>query len=212
MKTISFTLPLLAFVLTLSCARALSCSANNPPVFSEFADNAPQVFVGKVISMRLVRGPVTFDDGHQGEAQAIESEITIEKNLRGTANHFKKMQYVNWACFGFDIRLGHLYLIATDQTGEILELDSRTVAIGDITPIDEIAENGPYSIDVSSNDFVLEAERSLREQGKFSGSFLDRLPPPHVLMQPVEVSIEMPKTRKAARSKRRPTKISASPP
>lgn len=212
MKTIFAKLSML-LALSLTSQESSACSHPDPPEFVAFADAAPLVFVAKVISMRLVREPITFDDGHQGECQAIESEISVEKNLRGNANQFKKVRYINWSCAGSDIKLGHLYLVATEQTGELLELDFKTVAIGDITPFDTLSEAGPFSIDIASNEFVLEAERGLREHGKFSGTFLDHLRHPYLTVSPVEVSIEIPKTKKASHnSNSKPTKANASPP
>lgn len=211
MKSIFATLQMLTVVLSLAGNQAHACSPANPPAFTSFADTAPRVFVAKVVSMRLIQEPITYEDGHHGELVGVESEINIEKNLRGNADQFKKMRYINWGCAGSDIKLGHLYLVATEQAGELLELNFKTVAIGDITPGDTIAINGPFDTDVASNEFVVEAERGLRESGNFSGTFLDHLSHPIPTLRPVEVWIEIPKIKRTSRSKKNSTAVNASP-
>jgi hypothetical protein len=103
----------LAVTLTLLATPALACRYSPPPPFEKVLLSASNVYVFTVDSLVIHK-----DDGYNGRAAG---KIRVLKVLKGSRPGATYISYpVGW-CGGMHLDVGNSYVVATSQTGRILQ-------------------------------------------------------------------------------------------
>ena len=149
---------------------ALACEYPPPPEFAKVAATATRIFVFRVMSLKVREQSMPGNDGNTNYAIWAEADVLVQKTFRGDTGNVSTVRFYNGYCGGVNLLIGHHYLIATNQTGDGIELalDDRT--LGDIDSLYDPTFSGTRSLE--SNKYVIAINDALDGKQSFD-SVLD---------------------------------------
>lgn len=143
---------------------AATCDFPPPPEFSKVAPSANRVFVFRVMSLR-VREQSAQDAGPNGYMIFVEADVLVKRTLRGDTSNITAVRFVNGACGGINLLIGHHYLIATTQSDEVIELKPADRTLADIDVEYDPALTSSKQLD--SNKYVIAAQAAIDGKQSF---------------------------------------------
>jgi hypothetical protein len=197
--------------------RTNACEYPPPPEFAKVAPTAARMFVFRVMGLKVREQSVSSEDGNASYSIWAEADILVQKTLKGETSNIISLHFHNGYCGGVNLTVGHHYLIATNQTGEVIELAPDDKSLGDIDPLYDPTLTGIKNLE--GNKYVIAATAAVDGKQSFD-SVLDAdayrslatVPPP----PPAPVIIKEPckqpppKKRSAAKSVTKPASKSPS--
>lgn len=125
---ISLSAVLAALLVIGAASRAEACDFPKPPTFKESLGEAQNVFVFRLDGARYKRetlGPSLYSTW-------VEGIITPVQNLYGNPSRFRRIKFTTMWCGAVNLVVGHHYLIATNASGDTIELVSSDASLYDI--------------------------------------------------------------------------------
>jgi hypothetical protein len=108
---------------------AKACEDPPPYPFDKAIRDASAVFVFRLESAEIKReyhGPTAF-------AEWVEGRIRVVHVFKGDASAFRGIEYNHSWCNGLRLDVGHYFVIATNATGETIQLRPRDQSIIDVS-------------------------------------------------------------------------------
>jgi hypothetical protein len=181
-----------------------TCEVPPSPEFAKVAPSANRIFVFRVMNLR-VRDQSSQDAGPNSFAVFVEADVLVKRTLRGDTSTITTLHFVNGACGGVNLLIGHHYLIATTQTDEVIELKPADRTLADIDVEYDPAQTSSKQLD--NNKYVIAAQAAVDGKQSFD-AVLDEAayrslatvpPPPEVKI--VKEPCKKPPAKKAVITK-----------
>lgn len=107
---------------------ANACQYPTPQPFEKALASATSVFVFRLDEAQYKRE----DFGSGAHTSWVEGRISLIQNLYGNPVGLKKIEYDSGWCGGVNMIVGHHYLIATNASGDIIQLEPADESLYDI--------------------------------------------------------------------------------
>jgi len=160
---------LLSLLLALACMVPLhsinACEYPPPPEFAKIAPTAARILVFRVMGLKVREQLVQGEGGNATYAIWSEADILVQKTLKGESSNLSSVRFYNGYCGGVNLTIGHHYLIATNQTGETIELAPDDKSLGDIDPLYDPTLTGIKNLD--GNKYVIAATAAVDGKQSF---------------------------------------------
>ena len=168
-KTVSppFVAWLVAIVTILPLYSVNACEYPPPPEFARVAPTAARMFVFRVMGLKVREQSVQNDNGTTTYSIWTEADILVQKTLKGESSNITSVRFYNGYCGGVNLTIGHHYLIATNQVGEIIELAPDDKSLGDIDPLYDPTMTGIKNLE--GNKYVIAATTAMDGKQSFDG-------------------------------------------
>jgi hypothetical protein len=141
-----------------------ACEYPPPPEFAKVAPTAARMFVFRVMGLKVREQSVQSDNGNATYSIWTEADVLVQMTLKGETSNVTSLHFYNGYCGGVNVTIGHHYLIATNQTGEIIELAPDDKTLGDIDPLYDPTLTGIKNLE--GNKYVIAATAAM--DGKLS--------------------------------------------
>jgi len=132
---------------------ANACEYPPPPEFAKIAATATRVFVFRVMGLKVREQSVPGTDGNTNYSIWAEADVLVQKTFRGETANVTTVRFYNGYCGGVNLLIGHHYLIASNQTGETVELAPGDRSLGDVDPLYDPTLTGTKNLE--SNKYVI---------------------------------------------------------
>ena len=157
--TILWLMPLLFAV------QVNACEYPTPPDFSKVAPTAVRIFVFRVMRLNVREQSVTGSDGHVNYFVGADADVLVQRTFRGETSNISTIRFYNGVCGGVNLIIGHHYLIATNQTAEVIELAPADGSLGDIDPLNY--DPSPSADYLETNKYVIAVAAALEGKKPF---------------------------------------------
>lgn len=117
-----------AVLVSIFSGRSEACSYPEPPTFQEALSSATSVFVFRLDEARYKR----ISHGPAAHSAWVEGKIRLVQNLYGNPIDLRIIKYSTFWCGGVDLVVGHHYLIATNASGDTIQLAASDASLYDI--------------------------------------------------------------------------------
>jgi len=112
------------WILLLLSGTAFACSEPDVPTFRQSFANADNVVVFRLVSLGLT--------DNKEDSRNLGGKLEPILTLKGS-NEFRYLVHDAVDCGGLNLKVGHYYLVATSQTGSVLQLVRGDKSILDVS-------------------------------------------------------------------------------
>ena len=165
MKSFTTLIAFVALATFSPFATAVDCSFPPPPEFAKIAPTAARIFVFRVMGLKVREQTLQADDGATSTYIGVDADILVQQTLRGDTANINLLRFHNGSCGGMNLMIGHHYLIATNQIGEVIELAPSDRSLGDIDQPYDPDSTGLKNLD--ANKYVSAATAAINGKQTF---------------------------------------------
>lgn len=108
---------------------AQACADPPKANFRDIVSSAANIFTFQVTSSYYIHKPL----GEETHTEYVVGHIRVLDSLKGDASSFKLIKYYFRSCGSTRISVGQIYLVATSQTGPLLQISGTDQAMLDLT-------------------------------------------------------------------------------